>query len=296
MKASRGEHLFYSVNYVILSVLALSCVLPIVHLFAVSLSNNDAVTSGHVAFWPVGFTMDSYHLLIDRTPVIRAFKNSLVITVVGTLLNMLFTIMAAYPLARSYFYLRRFFSLAIVFTMLFNAGLIPGFLLVKSLGLIDSYAALWLPGLVSAWNLLVLRSFFEQIPEELVDAARIDGCGEWRLLYRVFLPLSLPVLAALSLFYGVGHWNAFFGLLIFINDAAKQNLSLLVQNMVQNQEMLQEINGQLSMSESADMLSQITPQSIRAAGIMVMVIPMLIVYPFLQKYFVKGMLIGSIKG
>jgi putative aldouronate transport system permease protein len=186
--------------------------------------------------------------------------------------------------------------MAIVFTMLFSAGLIPNFLLVKSLGLLDSYWSLWLPGIVSAWNLLVLRSFFENIPEELVEAARIDGCSEWGLLGRIFLPLSLPVLAALSLFYGVGHWNSFFSVLMYINDSAKHNLSVLVQNMIQSQQLLNEINHQMNMGTADDSINKITPQSIRAAGIMTMVIPMVIVYPFLQKFFVKGMLIGSIKG
>ncbi|MBD2862279.1 carbohydrate ABC transporter permease [Paenibacillus oceani] len=296
MRATRGEHLFYAITYTILSVLALSCLLPLVHIFAVSLSDNDAVMSGKVSFWPVQFTLESYKLLVEGTPIVRSFNNSVIITVIGTILNMIFTVMAGYPLSRKYFYGRRFFSMAIVFTMLFSAGLIPNFLLVKSLGLLDSYWSLWLPGIVSAWNLLVLRSFFENIPEELVEAARIDGCSEWGLLGRIFLPLSLPVLAALSLFYGVGHWNSFFSVLMYINDSAKHNLSVLVQNMIQSQQLLNEINHQMNMGTADDSINKITPQSIRAAGIMTMVIPMVIVYPFLQKFFVKGMLIGSIKG
>ncbi|MGZ9586729.1 carbohydrate ABC transporter permease [Paenibacillus marinisediminis] len=296
MKATRGEKWFYAFNYGILSLLSISCLLPIIHLLSVSLSSNDSVMSGLVSFWPVEFTFDSYQLLFDGTPIMRAFTNSVVITIVGTMINMTFTIMAAYPLSRKYFYGRNLFSMAIVFTMLFSAGLIPNFLLIRSLGLLDSYGALWLPGMVSAWNLLVLRSFFENIPEELVEAARIDGCSEWGLLFRIFLPLSMPVLAALSLFYGVGHWNSFFNVLMYINDSTKHNLSVLVQNMIQNQQLLNEINNQMNMGNTSEDLSKITPQSIRAAGIMVMVVPMLVVYPFLQKFFVKGMLIGSIKG
>lgn len=294
MRDSLSDKWFHGLNAVILTLAGLSCLLPIVHVISVSFSDSGAVMSGKVLLWPVDVSLESYKLLLQGTNIVRAFLNSIEITVVGTCLNMLFTIMAAYPLSRKYFIGRRFFTLAIVFTMMFNAGLIPNFILVKSLGLLDSYGSLWLPGLISAWNLLVLRSFFEGIPEELVEAARIDGCNEWTLIFRIFLPLSLPVLAALSLFYGVGHWNSFFNVLIYINDAQKFNLSVLVQNMIQSQQLLQEMNSQGAMMDNQ--LQQITPESIRAAGIIVMITPMLLVYPLLQKYFVKGMLIGSIKG
>ncbi|MCZ8515001.1 carbohydrate ABC transporter permease [Paenibacillus filicis] len=294
MRDSLSDKWFYGLNAMILVLAGLSCLVPIVHVISVSLSDSGSVMSGKVLLWPVEVTFESYKLLLQGTNIVRSFLNSIEITLVGTYLNMLFTIMAAYPLSRKYFIGRRFFSLAIVFTMMFNAGLIPNFILIKSLGLLDSYGSLWLPGLVSAWNLLVLRSFFEGIPEELVEAARIDGCNEWLLIFRIFLPLSLPVLAALALFYGVAHWNSFFNVLIYINDAQKFNLSVLVQNMIQSQQLLQEMNSQGATMDNQ--LQQITPESIRAAGIVVMVTPMLLVYPLLQKYFVKGMLIGSIKG
>ncbi|TVY06583.1 carbohydrate ABC transporter permease [Paenibacillus cremeus] len=294
MRESLSDKWFHGLNAVILALAGLSCLLPIVHVISVSLSDSGAVMAGKVSIWPIDVSFESYKLLLQGTNIVRSFLNSIEITLVGTCLNMLFTVMAAYPLSRKYFIGRRFFSLAIVFTMMFNAGLIPNFILIKTLGLLDSYGALWLPGLVSAWNLLVLRSFFESIPEELVEAARIDGCNEWLLIFRIFLPLSLPVLAALSLFYGVAHWNSFFNVLIYINDAQKFNLSVLVQNMIQSQQLLQEMNSQGAMMDNQ--LQQITPETIRAAGIVVMVTPMLLVYPLLQKYFVKGMLIGSVKG
>jgi putative aldouronate transport system permease protein len=223
--------------------------------------------------------------------VLGAFRNSVLITLVGTALNMVFTVLTAYPLSKQYFYARRFFTLAIVFTMLFTAGLIPNYLLIKSLGLVNTYGSLWLPGLISAYNLLIVRTFFENIPEELEDAARIDGCGEWRLIIQMVLPLSLPVIATIALFYGVGHWNAFFNVLIYINDSSKFNLSVLVQNMIRSQSLMSEL-AQLD----PDAFRNLTPEAIKSAGIIVMVLPMLIIYPFLQKYFVKGVLIGSIKG
>lgn len=188
-------------------------------------------------------------------------------------------------------YGRKFFTLAIIFTMLFSGGLIPSYLVVKSLGLIDTYGALWLPALVSVYNMLVMRSFFMGLPEEIEEAARMDGCSEVGLLLRIILPLSMPVMAALVLFYAVSHWNSFFNVMIYINSTAKYNVAVLVQQMIQSQTVLQDVANQ-----SPEDLNSVTEESIKAAGVFVMTVPMLIVYPFLQKYFVKGVLIGSVKG
>jgi len=291
MKTNASEKLFYGINYVLLTLVALLCLLPLVHLASVSLSGKDAVLSGFVSFWPVDATKESYEMLFAGTPVVRAFMNSVTITLVGVALSMVFTIFAAYPLSRKVFFGRRYLTLAIVFTMLFQGGLIPTYLVIKQLGLIDSYGSLWLPGLVSTFNMLIMRSFFENIPEELEEAARIDGSGEWRLLLRIVLPLSLPMLATIALFYGVHYWNSFFNVLIYMNSPEKYNLTVLIQQMVRSQAVLQELN-----SMSAEDAANVTPEGIKAAGIMVMIIPMLIVYPLLQKYFVKGVMIGAIKG
>jgi putative aldouronate transport system permease protein len=210
--------------------------------------------------------------------------------VVGTLLNIGFTVLGAYPLSRKYFYGRRFYMLAIVFTMLFNAGIIPSYLLVKSLGLLNTYWALWLPMLVSVWNLLIMSTFFQNIPEELEDAARIDGCSEFRLIRSIVIPLSMPVIATLALFYGVAHWNNFMSVMFYINDSSKYNLTVHVQNMMQNTRLLEEMSG--AVPEAMNL----PPEGVKSAGIFVLILPMLIVYPFLQKYFVKGVMIGSIKG
>jgi putative aldouronate transport system permease protein len=291
MKDTVGEKVFYAVNYVLLSLIGLSCLLPLIHIVAVSFSDQDAVASGFVSLWPIGLNFQSYKALLDGTNIVGAFRNSIVITVVGVALSMLFTIMAAYPLSRRYFIGRRFFLMMTVFTMLFSGGLIPTYLLVRALGLVDTYGALWLPGLVSTFNMLIMRTYLDNIPEELEEAARMDGCGEVRLIVRIFLPLSLPVMATLALFYGVGYWNAFMNVLIYINDTKKYNLTVLVQQMVQSQQLLQQMN-----NLQPDDMEAITTESIRSAAIIVMTVPMLIVYPFIQKYFVKGAMIGSIKG
>ncbi|MGG1554441.1 carbohydrate ABC transporter permease [Paenibacillus ferrarius] len=291
MKHTTGEKIFYTVNYLILALVGLSCLLPLIHIAAVSLSDKHAIASGSIAFWPVNLELSGYKALLKETPVVEAFRNSVVITVVGTALNMVASILAAYPLSKRYFIGRRVYSFGIIFTMLFGAGLIPSYLLLKSLGLINSYWALWLPGLVSVWNMMVLRSFFEGMPEELEEASRIDGCSEWRLITQIVLPLSTPVLAALSLFYAVGHWNSFMSVLIYINDSSKHNMAVLIQQMIQNSSLMQEMA-----NVQPDLALSLTPEGVKAAGIIVMTIPMLIVYPFLQRYFVKGVMIGAVKG
>lgn len=291
MTSTRGEKLFYAVNYIVLSLIGLSCVLPLLHIAALSFSDKFALASGSVGFWPVNFDATAYKGLFEETPVLQSFRNSVVITLVGTALNMLFTVLAAYPLSKKYFIGRKFYSFAVIFTMLFGAGMIPNYLLVKSLGLIDTYGALWLPGLVSVWNLMVLRSFFEGLPEELEEAARIDGSSEWRLIVRILLPLSMPVLAALSLFYGVAHWNAFMNVLLYLNSSDKWNLSVLVQQLFQNREFFDEMA-----NTRPDLALVLTPEGVKAAGVILMTVPMVAVYPFLQRFFVKGVMIGAVKG
>ncbi|KPV55989.1 ABC transporter permease [Paenibacillus sp. A3] len=289
MKPATGEKWFLAVNALLLLIAGLSCLLPLLHIVSVSLSDPHAVMSGAVTLWPQGWTLESYGLLLRGSKIVSAFTNSVELTVVGVALSMIFTTMAAYPLSRRYFYMRRFWTLAIVFTMLFSGGLIPGYLLLKQLGLINTYGAIWLPGLVSTFNMLIMRTYFEGIPEELDDAARMDGCGEWRYLLRIVLPLSVPVIATLSIFYAVGYWNSFFQVLMYINQTSKFNLTVLVQQMIQSQSLMQEMN-------ASDMQAFITPEGIKTAGIVVMVLPLLLVYPFMQKYFIKGVMIGAVKG
>jgi putative aldouronate transport system permease protein len=289
MKSTRGEKLFYLFNYIVLSIIALTCLLPLIHVFALSLSGARAIASGEVGLWPVDLTLDTYSEVFKGTKIVQSFSNSVIITGVGVVLSMVTTILAAYPLSKQSFYARRFFTLAMVFTMLFNGGIIPTFLVVKGLGLIDSYGALWLPALVSTYNMLIMRTYFEGIPEELEEAARMDGCSEWRLLVQIVLPLSMPVLATLTLFYGVSYWNYFMSVLLYINSTDKYNMTVLVQQMVQNQQLLNEIR-------SPEDSVQLVAEGVKAAAIVLMMIPMLVVYPFVQRFFVKGVMLGAVKG
>lgn len=291
MRTTKGERLFYALNYFVLTLAGLSCLLPIMNIAAVSLSDSHAVMSGSVTFWPVDMTLMSYSILFQGSSILKAFMNSVTLTVVGVGLSLLFTILAAYPLSKKAFFARRQLTLAIVFTMLFSGGMIPSYLVIKSLGLINSYAALWLPSLVSVYNMLIMKTYFENLPEEIEEAARIDGCGEMAYIWKILLPLSLPILATIALFYGVGFWNAFMSVLIYINDTEKYNLTVLVQNMIRSQSIMASMNN----LQPEDM-AQVASDGVKSAGIMVMLIPLMVVYPFLQKYFVKGAMIGAIKG
>jgi len=293
MKSTVGEKWFYSVNYVILALLGITCLFPLINTIAVSLSDTQAIASGKVTFYPIGWNLEAYVSLLKGTRILSALQNSIIITIVGVALSMTVTIMTAYPISRGIFYGRRFFTLAMVFTMLFSGGLIPTYLVVKSLGLMDSYFALWLPALVSTYNLLVMRTFFENIPSEVDDAARIDGCSEMAYLTRIVLPLSMPVIATITLFYSVSYWNMFMNVLIYINETSKFNMTVLIQKMVQSQNLLQEL---VNSGATSGVSVEVVPESLKAAGVLIMVLPMLLVYPFLQKYFVKGVMLGSVKG
>ncbi|THF73524.1 carbohydrate ABC transporter permease [Cohnella fermenti] len=291
MRISFGDKVFQSFNYVVLILIACSSLFPLVHLIALSISSSAAIETGKVNLWPVGFNLDTFNLLVKGTPLVKSFLNSVEITVVGVALCMASTILAAYPLSRPQFYARRFFTLMMIFTMIFTGGVIPTFLVIQGLGLVNSYWALWLSSLVSTYNMLILRTYFENIPSEIDDAARMDGCGETRLLLRIILPVSMPVLATLTLFYGVAFWNVFMSMLIYINDTDKHNLTVLVQQMIQSQSVLQQ-----SMMVQPDEQVHVVEEGIKAAGVLVMIAPMLLVYPFLQRYFVKGVMLGSVKG
>lgn len=292
MSQSKGDRIFYLINYAVLFFVSLSCLIPLLHLIAVSMSDYHSIVSGFVTLYPSGWTFDNYQALFKGSPVLQALLNSVEITSVGVVLSLLCTILAAYPLSRNYCIGKKYITLAFVFTMLFQGGLIPTFLVVKSLGLLNSYYALWLTGLISTFNMLVMRTFFQNIPEELIDSAKLDGCGEWSSLFRIVLPLSKPVIATIALFYGVGYWNAFFAILIYINRTDKYNLTVLVQKMIQSSQLVEELNLLSRLGNGAFL----TPEGIKAAGILVMIFPMLLVYPFIQKYFIKGVMIGAIKG
>lgn len=290
MSESYGDKISRIIISFILFLIALSCLAPVLNILSISLSGKQAVESGQVLLWPLDVTLQSYETLFKGTRILSALSNGLQMTIGGVLLSMAFTICAAYPLSKSYFFGRRVFTLLILFTMVFSGGLIPTYLVVKSLGLIDTYWAIWLPGVISTFNMLIMRSYFEGISSEVEDAARIDGCNEWQLMSKIILPLSMPVIATLLLFYGVGYWNSFMSVLIYINSTDKYTITVLIQQMIQSQSLLTE-----ALANDVQAI-QLVPDGIKSAGIIILILPMVIVYPFLQKYFVQGVMLGSVKG
>jgi putative aldouronate transport system permease protein len=289
------RHNFFSswprwLNYLLLALCAYTTLFPFINIIAVSFSSSRAINAAEVFMWPIEFNIDAYRNLMRDGQLLVAMKNTVQITVVGTTLNMIFTVMAAYPLSKARLKVRNIMAMAILFTMLFSGGLIPNFLLINSLGLVNSYWALWLPALISAYNMFVMKSFLEGLPEEMEESASIDGASDFTVLWRIILPLSKPVLAALTLFYAVGWWNSYMSVLIYIRGTDKLSL------MVKLYQMIQAISPELLMAGEGFQENLITPEGIRAAAIVIAIIPILCVYPFLQKHFVKGVLLGSVKG
>ncbi|MCU6711316.1 carbohydrate ABC transporter permease [Paenibacillus sp. J5C_2022] len=282
-----------AINALFLGLFSLATLYPFWYEVAASFSSSRAITSGEVMLWPVEFNIEAYKRLFDDGQLFISMKNTIWVTLVGTLLNIVLTILAAYPLSKKRLLGRSALLMFITFTMLFVSGLIPNFILVKYLGLMNSYWSLWLPALISTYNMFVMKTFMEGLPEEIEESAAIDGAGDWRILVQIIMPLCKPIVVALSLFYAVGWWNNYFQVMLYIGKSSKQTLMLKLYQMIRqvDQHLLNPAGG----SEGV-MQVMLTPEAIKAAAIVIAITPILFVYPFLQKHFVKGVLIGSVKG
>ncbi|QSF47711.1 carbohydrate ABC transporter permease [Paenibacillus tianjinensis] len=263
--------------------------LPLINVLSKAVSAEWAITSGKVGILPVGFQLDTMKEVISSSTFIRAFGVSVGVTVVGTVISILMTALTAYPLSKRLPGIP-FIMVLFIFTMLFSGGLIPNYLLMRQLHLINNLWVLILPGMISVFNLLVIKSYYESLPEALEESARIDGAKTYTILFRIILPLSMPVIATIALFYAVGFWNDYFGPMIYINDTALKTLQLYLQDVVMDASAANAVN------KSVDDLMNMSPEGIRAATVVASTVPILFVYPFLQKYFIKGVLIGSVKG
>jgi putative aldouronate transport system permease protein len=262
---------------------------PFVYVLSMSISDPKAVVTGTVWLLPKGFSLQSYARVFENPDVWTAYSNTIFYTVAGTALNVCATIMAAYPLSRRTFFLRNWIMVMITITMFFSGGMIPSFLLIKELGLYNTRWALLLPGLTTAFFIIITRTFLQSIPESLTESAKIDGANDIGILVRIILPLSKPIIAVLSLFYAVGHWNSYVAAMIYLPDPKLQPMSLyLMKILVQNDDSMME--GMVDQMDRALFSVQL-----KYAIIIVSILPILLVYPFLQKYFVKGVMIGSLK-
>lgn len=289
MKLSKGEKAFSVCNHIFLALLALSTVYPFLYVLSASISSGDAVVTGKVMFWPVDLTFDAYKQVLKENSLWMAYANTIFYTLAGTVVNVMFTIFGAYPLSKKRLLGRGAIGFFIAFTMLFSAGMIPFYLNLRELGLINTRTAIIFAFAISTFNVVILRSFFQSIPEDLEEAAKVDGATDAQVLWRIVLPLSKPSLAAISLFYAINRWNGYFWAMVILKDEDKIPLQVLLNKLV------------VSMKPTEDMLmttdvAAFSQETVIYATIVLSVVPIVAVYPFIQKYFVKGVMIGSIKG
>lgn len=284
--------IFTICNSSFLIISALLCIVPLIHIAAVSFSSSSAAAAGKVILWPVEFSLNSY-AYVARRP---AFWHSMLISVervaLGGFINLILTILCAYPLSKekSEFRFRTFYAWAFFITMLFSGGLIPWYIVIKQAGLIDSIWALVLPGAVPVFSVILMLNFFREIPKELSEAAFIDGAGHWTTLWKIYVPVSTPALATITLFALVGHWNSWFDGLILMNKADNYPLQSYIQTIV-----VQRSYSMLTRAEIAE-LATVSDRTLRSSQIFLGTLPIILVYPFLQKYFVKGIVLGGVKG
>ncbi len=277
---------------VIVLFLSLSCLLPFVNVAAVSLSSKSAILRGDVSFWPVEMDFTAYKAIFADPSMPRSLRFTIEITVVYTAFSMILTVLMAYPLTKKRLRGRKFFSFLALFTMYFSGGTIPIYLNIKELGLLDTPWSLILPGMLSTYNMIILKSFFSALPKELEEAAVIDGANDFQVLGRIYLPLSMASLATLTLFYAVGKWNSFQDALYYINNKAYQPLQLKLYNIIKGSQAVDIA----AMEGGSSTVASSVSESIEPATIIFATLPILVVYPFVQRYFVKGVTIGAIKG
>jgi putative aldouronate transport system permease protein len=293
MTNSTKDMVFDIVNYAILSAVLLSVLYPLYYVLIASISNPDLVSGAGVMLLPRDVTFEGYRRILEFSRLWVGYRNTLFYTAAGTLINLALTLTAGYALSRKDLKGRDAFMIFLLVTMLFHGGLIPRYLVVKNLGMVNTRWAMLIPQAVAAWNLIVTRTFFQTtIPQDMLDAAVVDGCGNSRFFVSIVLPLSPAIIAVMALFYGVGHWNAFFDALIFIRNRDLQPLQLVLREiLVQNQMELELLDDIQTMVDQQRLV-----ESLKYGIIFVASVPILMLYPFLQKYFVKGVMIGALKG
>jgi putative aldouronate transport system permease protein len=291
--STKSKEKLFDALVVAISALILSVTLyPFVYVLSLSVSSPSAVIANKVLLFPVGFSLRSYGLVIQDRSIWTGYYNTVWYTVVGTIFNLVCTVLAAYALSKKRFFASGFIMKMFVITMFFSGGMIPLFLVVVKLGIYNTRWAMVLPSLIGTWNLIICRTFFAELPEELFESARIEGSGEWRIVWRIVLPLSKPILAVLTLFYAIAHWNAFFPALLYLPSARLHPLQIFLRRIL----ILSSPESLESYSTGEEVEGLLVFIQIRYTVVIVTILPIVMLYPFLQKYFVKGMMIGSIKG
>ncbi|SDD65475.1 putative aldouronate transport system permease protein [Paenibacillus sp. UNCCL117] len=281
---------FDNLNALLLVFACLLVLAPLAHVVAGSLSTTNALIHSQVSLWPVGFNLDNYRLVFQNETFWRSFGVTLYVVCIGTFVNMVLTVFTAYPLSKGYLKGRKLLMLFVIFTMIFQAPMIPSYLLVKYLGMIDSLWSLIVPGALSVFNMILCITFFRSLPEEMFEAARVDGLSEYRAVWQIALPLSMPIIVTLILFYAVAHWNNYYSALLYITDPKLRPLQLYLY-MLLTQYNTNDAQSFMSSIVNTD----VSPQGLQMATIVVATLPVLLIYPFVQKHFIKGSLLGSLK-
>ncbi|MDH6431048.1 ABC transporter permease [Paenibacillus odorifer] len=287
-KETMGSRLFTIVNTTLLTLIALACLLPFVNVFASSFASTQEVVEKSFILFPTTFSLDAYRYILSTPTIFKGLGVSIGVTLVGTVVSMVLTSLMAYGLSRKYLYGRDFINFVIVFSMLFSGGMIPTFLVVKYFGLIDSYWSMIMPVAINAFNLIIMRNFFQALPEGLEESAKIDGSNDFGVFFKIMLPLAMPSIATLSLFYGVAYWNTYISAVLYMTDSTKWPIQVLLRQIVIVASGMQGDNASVDIIPPA--------QTIKMAVIVVATVPMLLAYPFVQKHFTKGALLGSVKG
>ncbi|MFK7696086.1 carbohydrate ABC transporter permease [Paenibacillus sp. HJGM_3] len=288
MPGRKGIRLFPTFNALFFVILCLSMIAPMIHLAAVSLSSPVYANAKLVSFWPKGFNVEVYRTIFGMGNMWNALWNSVIITVFGTLIALAFTSTLAFSLSRPKMTGRRWVLRGIILTFIFSAPLIPNYLLIRSLGMENTLWVLMIPGALNAFNVIIMKTFFQGISSEMFEASKIDGCTEFGTFWRIAIPLSAPVIATIALFHAVGQWNSYFNAIIFIRDKSLLPLQVLLRNLIMEEQANQ-------MASTTELATLLTPEMLKAGITLFATVPILIVYPFLQKYFVKGAMVGSLK-
>jgi len=284
-----GERLYVFFCYFLIIALCITILYPFIYMISASLSSTTAVMRNKVVLWPVDFTAEAYRVVVQYKGIWTAYANTIFYTVVGTFINLAFTILAAYPLSKKRWGARKVMSFILVFTMWFGGGQIPFYLTLKNLNLLNTRLAILIYGAVSAYYVIIFRTHFESLPDSLEESARIEGANDFTILTKIMLPLSKPIMAAIALYYAIGRWNAYFWEMMILQDEDKLPVQVILQRIVINSQLSEDVASALTAGQ------QSFPMTIKFAAIVITALPIICIYPFLQKYFVSGALVGSVK-
>ncbi|WZL81705.1 carbohydrate ABC transporter permease [Vallitaleaceae bacterium 9-2] len=290
IKGSKADRITNIIIYIFVGLAGIGTLLPFLYVLAGSFATEKELTEKAFFIFPTVISTNAYKYIFETGEIFNGLKNSIYLTVVGTTVNMFFTTTFAYPLAKTHLKGRNFFLKMVVITMLFSGGMIPTFLWVKELGLYNSFAGLILLGAINPFNMIIVKNFFQELPAELEEAARIDGCNDLQIFSKIVLPLSKPVIASISLFYAVGHWNNYFGPMIYLKDTSKETVQIVLRRIV----LL--AGGVQADGMDFDILGTPPDKAVKMAATVVATVPILMIYPFVQKYFTKGVMVGAVKG